>query len=229
MQGTLTIESIDHFRNLYQRNNKGSGHKNLKCFPNCCMGIHAHQGFCGSAVRVEFKWESSTYDFKPLIFAAFTPITNTNLPHWNSFQELPNEKDISWYKGDLIRLEKSGKMTFSVNSLLRAWHYGWQSNRHTAMTEHVLCIYAIIVKEAKIHVIDQIHSPRFRIFSRRRAKTTKYLQKVSTKPIMTPLLPSISDQVSWQHILDDTSFLIDECKSIASTKETTRKDEEKDN
>jgi hypothetical protein len=40
----------------YQRNNKASGHRNLKCFPMCPPVGH-QQSFCGTPIVVDFDLE----------------------------------------------------------------------------------------------------------------------------------------------------------------------------
>ena len=46
-------EFVGSFASRYQRNNKRSGIKNLRCFPRCSYP-HRSQGFCGQPVVVRF-------------------------------------------------------------------------------------------------------------------------------------------------------------------------------
>ncbi|KDO34943.1 hypothetical protein SPRG_01005, partial [Saprolegnia parasitica CBS 223.65] len=49
------------FCESYTRNNKNTGHKNLRCFPHCC-GSHRPNSFCGMSVVVEHAARPDTAD-----------------------------------------------------------------------------------------------------------------------------------------------------------------------
>lgn len=51
----ISIQAIDfseQFRKEYNRNNRKSGQKSLRCFPLCLASGHSDSGFCGRAVAV---------------------------------------------------------------------------------------------------------------------------------------------------------------------------------
>ncbi|CAK9113502.1 Uncharacterized protein SCF082_LOCUS52609, partial [Durusdinium trenchii] len=46
----------------YQRNNKSKGQKNLRCFPNCCLGFGHQDGFCGQSITVHCELDPKELD-----------------------------------------------------------------------------------------------------------------------------------------------------------------------
>ena len=56
-QVQVYAEFVGSFASRYQRNNKRSGIKNLRCFPRCSYP-HRSQGFCGQPVVVRFMLRS---------------------------------------------------------------------------------------------------------------------------------------------------------------------------
>jgi len=47
---TIQLDYPQNFHAKYQRNNKRSGHKNLRCFPICADEGHTEKGFCGNSI-----------------------------------------------------------------------------------------------------------------------------------------------------------------------------------
>ncbi|KAF0697384.1 Aste57867_11936 [Aphanomyces stellatus] len=191
------------FRPTYQRNNKKGGHKNLRCFPTCCNGVHATSGFCGSAVTVRFQWLDLSVTAPHVhIVAQFSPLTDSGVPDWTTFTTLPSPDDNAWYIADAVSLEpsssSSSEMVATLNTQLRGWHYGWVANRHTSETLHVLCVYALLETDDEdapgVRCLHQIHTPPFRIFSRRRANSIHLRRRASAmKPARhAPLRPAVA-------------------------------------
>ncbi|OQR83871.1 hypothetical protein ACHHYP_14184 [Achlya hypogyna] len=184
----LTFSSCG-FRPQYQRNNKKGGLKNLRCFPNCCSGIHASTGFCGGSVLVGASAQHVRYRHTIAVFAEFCPFVNGK-PQGNAalhdvftaekIQALSNkDRDVHapWYTGDVLQGSHDVGYIYSINTFKRGWHYGWTSNRHTANTKHVLCVYAFELNQAtgRWHCICVAPSPSFLLYCRRRAKMRKGL------------------------------------------------------
>lgn len=48
------IEFLSQIGDVYGRNNRSNGQKNLRCFP-VCSSIHSDIGFCGTPLPVNFK------------------------------------------------------------------------------------------------------------------------------------------------------------------------------
>ncbi|OQR92562.1 hypothetical protein THRCLA_08671 [Thraustotheca clavata] len=183
----LTFSSSCGFRKEYQRNNKKGGLKNLRCFPNCCSGIHATSGFCGGSVLVGGTAPQYRHRNTIAVFAEFCPFVN-NKPQGNAnlhdvfttekIQALSNkDRDVHapWYTGDVLQGSHEVGYIYSINTFKRGWHYGWTSNRHTANTQHVLCVYAFELNQitGRWHCICVSPSPPFLLYCRRRAKMRK--------------------------------------------------------
>ncbi|OQS01058.1 hypothetical protein ACHHYP_01877 [Achlya hypogyna] len=205
-RGHAVFVNGDQFRPHYQRNNKQGGHKNLRCFPTCSHGVHVSVGFCGSPVLVGFTWAPDQVQQVLHAYATFAPLVG-GAPQWTTFTSLPEDDDDGWYHGAFVGITERTVM-FRFNTLLRGWHYGWQGNRHTAMTQHALCVYFLTTTgDGGVQVVDRIPSPPFRIFSRRRAKTTKYLKSTPSTVAHRPLRRSLTaDAALWTDLLDDTDL-----------------------
>ena len=48
----MELKILTKVQNMYIRNNKKNGQKNIRCFPSCVPGGHRMAGFCGSNVLV---------------------------------------------------------------------------------------------------------------------------------------------------------------------------------
>lgn len=51
----------------YQRNNKSKDQKNLRCFPNCCLGFGHQDGFCGQSITVVFDYIPASISANSLV------------------------------------------------------------------------------------------------------------------------------------------------------------------
>ncbi|KAG9400108.1 hypothetical protein AC1031_011018 [Aphanomyces cochlioides] len=186
--------TASNFRPQYQRNNKKGGLKNLRCFPNCCNGVHASSGFCGGSVVVGVRAEHVRGRNQLAIFAEFCSFVD-GVPQGHAamhdvftmekIQALSN-KDIDvhapWYTGDVLQGSHDEGYIYSINTFKRGWHYGWTSNRHTSVTQHVLCVYAFELDPATglWHCICVAPSPPFQLYCRRRAKSRTPLASTSS-------------------------------------------------
>ncbi|EQC42834.1 hypothetical protein SDRG_00553 [Saprolegnia diclina VS20] len=184
----LTFSSLS-FRPQYQRNNKKGGLKNLRCFPNCCSGIHAATGFCGGSVLVGASAAHVSHRGTIAVFAEFCPFVNGKPQGNASLHDVFTAEKIAalsnkdsdvhapWYTGDVLQGSHDVGYIYSINTFKRGWHYGWTSNRHTANTKHVLCVYAFELNQAtrRWHCICVAPSPTFMLYCRRRAKMRKDL------------------------------------------------------
>ncbi|KAF0692690.1 Aste57867_16243 [Aphanomyces stellatus] len=112
------------FRPSYQRNNKNGGMKNLRCFPDCCNGVHAKTSFCGSPVTIHFQrlglHRASSHVH---VVAQFAPITDSGMPRWATFATLPSPSDPDWYVGNCVSVDGL-EIVMSLNTIAKVWHYG---------------------------------------------------------------------------------------------------------
>lgn len=176
------------FQPSYQRNNKDSGQKNLRCFPGCCPKGHVARGYCGCAVSVGaatedrmawtmFALEGSQLEVKvgdelSLLFASKTKTRTRKSP------------GLPWIKGDSV---EGG---FNFNSERLGWHYGWISNVHTSGVSHVLRC-AIFQRKGDVMIcVDVTESPAFQVYcSRRKRKGVDTLvDHVPANDCLTPTL-----------------------------------------
>jgi len=153
----------------YQRNNKQSGLKNIRCFP-ACSTPHRLRGFCGNSIT--FKLD------KPIRFAVsfgeFALMDSSTMKVGSTISAsdiLENERidDLfkPWHRGEP---QDGGLIVF--NKQKKGWHYSWVSNKHTSDSEHVFRVYLFEqLSDDKFRCVAIHDSPAFTIFCRRRDKS----------------------------------------------------------
>eukprot|EP00924_Labyrinthula_sp_SR-Ha-C_P007917 snap_masked-scaffold_41-processed-gene-0.11-mRNA-1 protein AED:0.47 eAED:0.47 QI:0/0/0/0.5/1/1/2/0/823 len=181
----------------YQRNNKRTGLKNLRCFP-FCSEEHRPRGFCGRSVDLSLP--NNEPRFSQLVFyGQFVPDDEPAAP-----AEFPPEEKLTTKSGRIktkpvfIRLDTILSRTelerntrtktdlakrlilgewcdgiVSFNRTKKGWHYGWVANKHTCDFKHKFRAYAFEVCEGKkkfLKCVSVVDSPSFTIFCRRRQR-----------------------------------------------------------
>ncbi|OQS03761.1 hypothetical protein THRCLA_03947 [Thraustotheca clavata] len=182
------------FRTEYIRNNRSSGHKNVRCFPHCC-GAHRETTFCGSSITVEGgtahivygrfeEVDDSAKGDKRIVPGTIVPIAEIT----------QNEKNAANPFGMWMYGVKSGAAghTYEINQQKQSWHYGWVSSRFNSETLHHFKVY-FFEKVSSEHYVccATLPSPSFSISSSR--KTRKKTTKVKVKPeAQIPAMPVAS-------------------------------------
>ncbi|OQR86875.1 hypothetical protein ACHHYP_09761 [Achlya hypogyna] len=171
----VQFDATTVFRSSYQRNNKKGGQKNLRCFPNCCQGLHAATGFCGGPVGVVLEDidPSKTY----LLLAEFVPMfkgaPQATLTIGRMYS-LPTLHAQANKDADPLQPYFAGhkmQSAYYFNPSKKGWHYGWMSNKHASDREHVLLIHVLEeVDTAFAQVLVSVASPPFTVHCRRRSK-----------------------------------------------------------
>mmetsp|Transcript_20379 Transcript_20379/g.40063 ORF Transcript_20379/g.40063 Transcript_20379/m.40063 type:complete len:899 (+) Transcript_20379:876-3572(+) len=167
----------------YQRNNKRSGLKNLRCFP-LCSDEHKLRGFCGRPVYIEVD----NPEHKRLrVFGEFVKLPNkgdaepglhigdiVNKTQLTENMRTKTEQFNPWLEGeseDGAINSESNHARFVINKAKRGWHYGWVANKHTCESEHVLRAYVLEeVTASSLRVIMTHDTPSFTLFCRRRQR-----------------------------------------------------------
>eukprot|EP00511_Aplanochytrium_stocchinoi_P000094 CAMPEP_0204822768 /NCGR_PEP_ID=MMETSP1346-20131115/952_1 /ASSEMBLY_ACC=CAM_ASM_000771 /TAXON_ID=215587 /ORGANISM="Aplanochytrium stocchinoi, Strain GSBS06" /LENGTH=681 /DNA_ID=CAMNT_0051949153 /DNA_START=329 /DNA_END=2371 /DNA_ORIENTATION=- len=175
----------------YQRNNKRSGLKNLRCFPYC-SDSHRLRGFCGRSVLFKFKGNSniskkifSWAEFRKVVTLDDTRKAKEEEPGVQVGQILTAKevedrtrtKDDAfkpWYGGEPVggnQARSNDTIVFEFNKNKKGWNYGWVANKHTCDSEHVLRSYIFEqLDESTFKCIFALDSPRFTLFCRRRQR-----------------------------------------------------------
>eukprot|EP00924_Labyrinthula_sp_SR-Ha-C_P014574 snap_masked-scaffold_34-processed-gene-1.64-mRNA-1 protein AED:1.00 eAED:1.00 QI:0/0/0/0/1/1/2/0/760 len=184
----MNIEFLNTFKEVYQRNNKSSAVKNLRCFPECRPNGHCAQGFCGNAVSVRITFPNFSEGYH-------------KLKAWGDFYTFPNHKtynsetsEESFYSlSEMKNSERNSKKPLNVlipgrfeidpndpqkqnlilvfNRQFIGWNYQWQSNKTTSDYAHAFRVRIftdIEESEDKIFCIKTAFSPKFKIYSRRK-------------------------------------------------------------
>jgi len=188
---------VCQFKTEYQRNNKSKGLKNLRCFPNCG---EAHQGnrFCGKAVTAKV---STGVWHELILFTEFvcldenhpsTSIANEtskscvmhrevsigqiwSLSQMIALERTKENKFNPWVRGEQVS-DSGNQMSYEFNRQHWGWHYGWNSNKHTCSSSHVLRCYVFAPfmgshkNTSKYMCMEVFQSPAFVLFCRRRRK-----------------------------------------------------------
>jgi len=178
------IQDATDYTQRYQRNNKRSGLKNLRCFP-MCSDDHKLRGFCGRPVFVKV---TNPEEQQLEVYATFRKLTLSDgeKPQGPFVNDLLDMAEVAremrtkdrpagvWMKGELddgFDSASAPVVEFVVNKTKKGWHYGWIANKHTADTQHVLRVYITQrTLEGKVKVLHTVDTPPFTIFCRRRQR-----------------------------------------------------------
>eukprot|EP00924_Labyrinthula_sp_SR-Ha-C_P014575 snap_masked-scaffold_34-processed-gene-1.63-mRNA-1 protein AED:1.00 eAED:1.00 QI:0/0/0/0/1/1/3/0/736 len=218
----MNIEFLNTFKEVYQRNNKSSAVKNLRCFPECRPNGHCAQGFCGNAVSVRITFPNFSEGYH-------------KLKAWGDFYTFPNHKtynsetsEESFYSlSEMKNSERNSKKPLNVlipgrfeidpndpqkqnlilvfNRQFIGWNYQWQSNKTTSDYAHAFRVRIftdIEESEDKIFCIKIAFSPKFKIYSRR--KILKPSQKY-----LTGLIPDLVEETEKYRALFHSQCVID--------------------
>jgi hypothetical protein len=183
------------FKGLYQRNNKGGGLKNLRCFPSCGLR-HQESGFCGRSVQVEVYHLSGlstgTSGFRTWVefvrrndSPSFAPGEHVPLQRLQQMERSKEEPVKPLVRGERLDDKCTDTVSaFEFNKERRGWHYGWASSKHTKNDEHALQCYVFQPTADPNQMLCRLvfQSPTFMLFSRRRHRFTL----VPSAPCATP-------------------------------------------
>lgn len=183
----------DKFHAKYQRNNKRTGLKNLRCYPFCGPeDTHHESSFCGEAVRcsVSFSGETGIYSLQHTqVWGEFVSKTedNARFPVGCLFKKSHLEVILRIDKDHVNPLYEpcssvlSGNMKhFSFESQKKGWKYPWKGNKYAGEKPHAFAVYvAVATSEAldTFQCVGVFHSPEFTMFCRRRHKTVSEAEK----------------------------------------------------
>ncbi|KAF0697743.1 Aste57867_11595 [Aphanomyces stellatus] len=198
VHGMLAFDDKTVIRRCYQRNNRKGGQKNLRCFPNCCSGVHATTGYCGGPVAVNLLQGGSSANV--MLLAEFCPLIqgrasgsiglDDTWPLTNVLQKSHKEKNplAPLFVGSCLNDDDDddGRPTsYCFNQTRKGWHYGFVSNKHVSEMHHVLAIYLMETLPGDgqhLRCVDVLQSPAFSIYCRRRAKTSRLGEILNTHP-----------------------------------------------
>jgi len=156
------------FRELYHRNNKTNGHKNIRCFPECCQGGHEADGFCGQVLKVNVI---SAAPGDLIVAGEFSSVSTLRWP-LDCVVDRAEFESLVCDAFDLLRPLVLGVREDGVFALKRSgWHYGFKANKHTSHVHHDFVVFGLLpISDSKLRVLDVVRSPSFRIISPPRAR-----------------------------------------------------------
>jgi len=165
----------------FQRNNRRTGMKNLRCFPQCSERGHTPSGFCGTTLRCVCKLPVSIVasevrtwgEFELAEAAPALKIGDVISPDVAALKERSKSDPLKpWVRGDVQEMETVNDVAtilVEFNKQLVAWHYSWTSSRYTCDARHMFrCYFFRVTDNDELVVIGVAETPQFQIFSRRR-------------------------------------------------------------
>ena len=190
------------FKSVYVRNNKSSGHKNLRCFPHCCGGHRAHS-FCGASLEARYHGS----DQCAMAIGRFEPADNEPFfqrgEHYNKNSVQFNIKTDSDPFGEWHVGEQRVTSTFAFNTKKkRSWHYGARVDGVNRNLQHLFRVYFF---DKAGRCIDTLSSPPFSITSSRRirSKTRKESPSTEEEPFPSAKLRKTNDFDNSDNLLYD--------------------------
>ncbi|KAF0690414.1 Aste57867_18146 [Aphanomyces stellatus] len=184
------------FKTEYIRNNRSSGHKNVRCFPHCC-GAHRESTFCGSSITVQCSENVVVYGrFEESEDNSSTQPQVTCGTTIGLADILGDEKTASNPFGMWMVGVPVGNMQYEINKSKLSWHYGWVSSRFNSKTLHRFQVYVFQhISPQQLKCCAMIASPSFSLCSSRktRKKTTTPAPSVASTTTKTePVSPASS-------------------------------------
>jgi hypothetical protein len=186
------------FSENYQRNNRGGGLKNIKCFPSCRTEGHRESAFCGNSVQLALSLYEGTdanrtgvtyHCFGQFRCAMDPPMCEVGAVidldaiqrQCFSVQDGRREGGLAGHVSKSLFSsvsEPSPSLFNSFNVTFKpcrwfGWHYGWVGHKSKVDTEHCFRVYAFAVAaggSGAATCISTVDSPPFRIFSTRRRR-----------------------------------------------------------
>jgi hypothetical protein len=172
------------FSDIYQRNNKRGGLKNLRCFPDC-GAQHKERGFCGRSVKVAVAGAGDeTVCFGQFVradlhadsSAGLNPELGDCVPltMLEALERSPSEVTKPFIRGE-AGLSSPDSQLFEFNRKLKGWHYGWAANKHSCNAEHVFKVYVFercASSRGLLWCRATLISSPFMLFCRRRRRFT---------------------------------------------------------
>ena len=161
LTSTCRISYLSFFHKHYLRNNRGSGKKNVRCFPQCACNGHVTRGFCGSSVHIKCP----NVHEQDLVFTQFITPSLTTMSETGEVDPNPFEVNLTvgnrydWDK--LMRYTRPDYAAGERKKLFQAlptydskhkrkkelvcspqsWSCSWTSNKHTHALMHLLRAY----------------------------------------------------------------------------------------
>ncbi|GBG27214.1 Hypothetical Protein FCC1311_017614 [Hondaea fermentalgiana] len=194
----MQLQYVTAFKDKYQRNNKQTGRKNLRCFPLCHATKHIASGFCGQQVKILGR-HCKADPAQLRVWAQFEGAVDAPeiqvgdiLTEAEAVKKERNRQNpvLPWMRGNVYQgevdfdengFEKAGSrrlnvydgsITIVINAERMGWHYQWASNKHTCNNFHVMRTYVFEMLDDGVSMqnVGSFDSPSFQIFCRRRQR-----------------------------------------------------------
>jgi len=170
---------VEELSDSYQRNNKKTGQKNIRCFPNCSPKGHLNSGFCGSYLTALISLQRVVLSHQAVrVWGEFVQRGADTLLIPGS--KLSVEKAIDsersraapllpWVRGE-VSLLSSGELQITFNRHLLGWHYSWAATKHTSQTLHSFKLQVFVLDQysQEMEYCGSVLTKPFKLYSRKR-------------------------------------------------------------
>jgi hypothetical protein len=208
------------FCDVYKRNNKGKGRKNMRCFPACCANGHVDKGYCGRPVTVNTACDCDAA--KGLDLLAFceirqhydtsAPLDRVSLRKKFTVAEImersrdPNHNPGKpllrpWFPGVVLssstdKATNQVHKTFSFNYRNQGWHYAWQAQSRQNV-KHELTVFILAGSKDREYFtcVSEVSSPPFSINCRRKTQMIEAAAKAVHGPTVEKLIKPVVTHV----------------------------------
>ncbi|GBG29670.1 Hypothetical Protein FCC1311_058912 [Hondaea fermentalgiana] len=196
-------EFLQGFESVYQRNNKNSRCKNLRCFPHCSIAPdgqtrHVKSGFCGSYIKLHVSSglaNLSNGDYVQ-VFGQLNVADAPNQMHVgdkvpakkiDAQARSPENPLNSLIQGEITNEDDRGTVVV-FNRALQSWHYPWASTKTTCDSFHCFEAHFYLQRandDKDLIFLGSLRSPAFQVLSRRRQASLQQKQGGSKSGVST--------------------------------------------
>jgi hypothetical protein len=200
---TCTWLETDKWSSSYQRNNKRTGLKNLRCFPYCSNTGHKEKGFCGMPLQLQVTRNDCTPlyaygEFRRSSIGENTIQINDILTSQDLQDKCLDSNRVSpFHKATLVDGLSctSSQPVFIFNEGKRGWNYSWAASKHIVNAQHQFVAYIFIQKSTDtFQCVATSLSPSFSLCCRKRRQQPTVTSPPTSIPEQVILTKSTSNK-----------------------------------
>ena len=156
------LKFLKPFSESYLRNNRSTGQKSLRCFPQCATKGHRRSGFCGdqleaTAIIVKNLGDGDDWLCRISVVGEIRPSSDQGISSQNKISRerlLHDLRDIRSAKiggelilGEMRTIHEDAETAFvaiTFNAERHSWDYSWKSNRWSGViNSHVVDVILV--------------------------------------------------------------------------------------
>eukprot|EP00924_Labyrinthula_sp_SR-Ha-C_P005939 augustus_masked-scaffold_14-processed-gene-9.44-mRNA-1 protein AED:1.00 eAED:1.00 QI:0/-1/0/0/-1/1/1/0/830 len=179
----------------------------FRCFPGCKSVGHSSRQFCGTELSVKVSLENKLAVTPQELFffgefIQFEVNSNTIVREKLNLREglfideiasfiLSDKKDhqgvfVGTLSEKVLQGPKSATFTVDFNKGKGAWPYSWTGTKNSALIQHAFRSVIYYKDNSRLRILCEKCSPKFTIYSRRKAKTSKLQHETVRRAELEP-------------------------------------------